>query len=76
MDKHFLPLGRFIFAASCTNAFEAAQATSLAFVILNFQVQFADLGLEAGSPTSFSLRITIVFSLVFAASHLFNCSGV
>src|SRR4029078_4974533 len=62
----FFPLGKFILAASHTNAFEAAHATSLAFWILNFHVQLALLGREFLSLISLSLLIIIVLSLLFA----------
>src|SRR5436309_9555189 len=63
----FFPLGKFILAASHTNAFEAAQATSLAFTILNFQVQVGFDGRELLSLISLSLRIITVLSEFFAS---------
>src|SRR5688572_24485496 len=72
----FFPLGKLIFAASKTNAFEAPQAISRAFSILNLQVRLACFGLEFALFTSFSLRIMTVLSLFFASFHLFCCSAV
>src|SRR5258705_1815804 len=76
MAIDFLPLGKFIFAASHTKALEAAHATSLALLILNFQVQLALLGREFLSFISLSLRRATVLSLFFASLHLFCCSAV
>src|SRR5438105_4208563 len=73
---HFFPLGRFILAASQTKALEAPQAASRVFWILNFQVQLACFGLDAGSVTSLALRSITVLSLFFASFHLFTWSAV
>ncbi len=73
---HFFPLGRLIRAASCTKAFDAAQAASRVLVILKCQVQVGLAGRELFSFTSRSLRIVTVLSLFEAASHRFSCSSV
>src|SRR5215204_6471775 len=72
----FLPLGKLILAASSTNAFDAPHATSLAFAILNFHVQFALFGLDAVSFICFSPRMITVLSLLFASVQRFCCSAV
>src|SRR5438552_18962800 len=71
-----LPLGKLMRAASSINAFEADQATSLVFWILNFQVIGDFAACDVFSITSFSLRIVTVFSLVFAWLYLLFCSAV
>src|SRR5918993_4136361 len=71
-----LPPGRFIFAASQIKAFEEAQDTSRALFNLKRQVSVAALGLEAGSVTSFSLRMITVLSLFLAASYFANWADV
>src|SRR5437762_319510 len=76
MASDFFPPGKFIRAASHTNAREAAQATSLAFCILNLHVRFAALGLEWESFTSSAERIITVLSLFAAAARRDCCSAV
>src|SRR5579871_3037325 len=76
MAKDFFPLGKFILAASQTNAFDEAHATSLALLILNFQVMRSFAGRDDASVTSSSERMAIVLSLSFAAAILLICSAV
>ena len=74
--KQFLPLGKFIFAASSINDFDDAQATSLEFVILKFHVRLVALGRLFGSSTSLSVRIITVLSLFLASANLLIWVGV
>ena len=70
----FSPLGKFILAASRINAEEEAQATSLAFSILNFHVSVLLLfGRLLGLLTSSELLMKTVSSLFEATSHRFFC---
>src|SRR3954462_5566881 len=68
MARLFLPLGRFIRAASQTKAFDAAQATSLAFWILKCQVSVLLEGLDLGSFNSSAPRMVTVLSLLRACA--------
>ena len=77
MAKVGFPLGKLIRAASKIKEAEDAQATSLAFSILNFHVKVeVRVGLEFGSVTSAFDRIMTVASLAFAFFNLFCCSAV
>src|SRR3569623_1624553 len=72
----FLPLGRFIRAASHIKALDDAHATSRVLRHRNFQVRRCMLGRDAGSVTSASVRSITVLSLFFAASQRLSCSAV
>src|SRR5580765_4489023 len=76
MAMAFLPLGKFIFAASHTKAFDEAQAKSREELILYFQVQVAFVGLDSGFSTSSAVLNITVLSLSFASFPLFKPSDV
>ncbi len=75
--KAVLPLGRFMRAASQTNALEVAQATSRVCWHRKRQVKVPDcLGRESGLVTSAAVRIITVESLLAARSRRLRCSLV